>query len=92
MNWTVRVFKTFAKDLADLPPDIRTAIERFISQTLPAADNPFALSRVEKLKGFKEYYKARFGEYRVGLRIIKESRTIELRRAGHRRDFYRHFP
>ncbi len=92
MNWTVQILRTFAKDLAGLPPEIRATIEQFAFQTLPATANPYALPRVEKLHGFRDFYKVRFGVYRLGLRIHKAQRTIEVRCVRHRREFYRHFP
>ena len=45
---------------------------------------------IEKLKGFKIYYRVRFGVYRVGLRF--ENDTLTFERAVHRKDIYRVFP
>jgi len=48
--------------------------------------------RVQKLKGYQEYYKIRFGSYRVGLWIDFEEKVVEFRRVRHRKDIYRQFP
>jgi mRNA interferase RelE/StbE len=92
MKWIILPLPTFLKDLADLPRRIREEVEEFAFEILPNTDNPYALPQIEKLKGYRDYYKARFGSYRVGLRIIKQSREIKLYRVRHRRDIYRHFP
>ncbi len=92
MNWTVVALPTFLKDLADLPRQIREAMEEFAFRVLPNTDNPYPLPRIEKLKGYRDYYRARFGDYRVGLRIVKQTREIKLYCARHRRDIYRQFP
>ena len=92
MNWTVVALPTFLKDLANLPQRIREMVEEFAFQVLPTTDNPYSLPQIEKLKGYREYYRARFGAYRVGLQINKQSREIKLYCARHRRDIYRRFP
>lgn len=55
-------------------------------------ENPFDTGKLEKLTGYSEYYKARFGVYRLGIRVDVESRVIEFRRVRHRRDIYQKFP
>ena len=42
------------------------------------------------MKGYRLYYKVRFGSYRIGLKIEKD--TVILERALHRKDIYRYFP
>jgi len=54
--------------------------------------NPFEAGKVEKLKGYDEFYKVRFGSYRLGIRIDQKNRVIEFRRVRHRQDIYRKFP
>ena len=55
-------------------------------------ENPFETGKVEKLKGYEEFYKVRFGSYRLGLKIDQKNRVIEFRRVRHRQDIYRKFP
>ncbi len=92
MSWNVLYKPTFLKDLAHLPPTIRSKVEEFVFQDLPQASNPYAEKGVEKLTGFRDYYKVRFGDYRLGLHIDKKTKTVECCRILHRKDLYRHFP
>jgi mRNA-degrading endonuclease RelE of RelBE toxin-antitoxin system len=55
-------------------------------------EDPFLGGRVQKLAGYEEYYKMRFGSYRVGLWIDLKETVIEFRRVRHRKDIYRRFP
>ena len=50
------------------------------------------MESTQKLVGYQEYYKIRFGTYRVGLRIDITNSTIEFQRILHRKDIYRKFP
>ena len=92
MSWNVQYKPTFLKELAHLPREIRQQVETLAFQILPQTSNPYSEKGVEKLTGYREYYKVRFGDYRVGLRIHKKSKTIELCRVLHRKDLYRYFP
>lgn len=89
--WDIRHRKTFYKELAKLPPVIRSQIEEVaFGDTLK--ERPFEGGKLEKLIGFKKYYKMRFGDYRVGLKIDKKDKKIEFRRVRHRKEIYRYFP
>ncbi|MCR4404604.1 MAG: type II toxin-antitoxin system RelE/ParE family toxin [Candidatus Acetothermia bacterium] len=92
MNWQVVYKPTFLRELARLPAEVRARVETFAFEVMPRTTNPYALSGVEKLKGYREYYKVRFGDYRIGLRFDKKAKTIEFCRVLHRRDLYRYFP
>jgi mRNA interferase RelE/StbE len=48
------------------------------------------VKNLKKLKGFKNCYRIRVGDYRIG--IFYEGKDVEVIRFGHRRDFYRYFP
>lgn len=91
MTWQVRYTKTFYKELAQIPAKTRKQIEEFaFGESVKI--NPFYSGKVEKLAGYDEYYKVRFGQYRIGLKIQTTDRIIEFRRVRHRRDIYRKFP
>ena len=92
MNWQVSYKPTFLKELARLPAEVRERVETLAFETMPKTTNPYAVPGVEKLTGYREYYKVRFGEYRVGLRLDKKAKVIEFCRVLHRRDLYRYFP
>lgn len=91
MAWRLRYTKTFYKELAKLPKNSRQQIEAFVFGEA-VQDNPFATGKLEKMTGYDEYYKVRFGVYRLGLRIDTTAKIVEFRRVRHRRDIYRKFP
>ena len=82
--------KKFLKELAKLPSAYRSKIEYYIFEELPQGNKTDILSKVDKLKGYRNYYKARFGDYRIGMKI--ENDEIVLERALHRKDIYNYFP
>ncbi len=48
------------------------------------------ITNLKNLKGSSEFYRIRFGDYRIGVKI-KGDRVIFIR-ALHRKDIYRYFP
>ena len=82
--------KKFLKDLAKIPKNERTSIEVFVFETLVKLNSLPEVSKCEKLRGYQKYYKARFGDYRIGLK--REGEALILERVLHRKDIYRYFP
>ena len=82
--------KRFLKELSRIPSEIRHKIEKFVFDDLPKANSIYEVGVIEQMKGYRSYYKVRFGSYRIGLKIEKEKAVFE--RALHRRDIYRFFP
>jgi mRNA interferase RelE/StbE len=82
--------KKFLKDLAPIPKNERISIEVFVFETLLKLNSLSEIGKCEKLRGYQNYYKARFGDYRVGLKL--EGETLVLERVLHRKDIYRYFP
>ena len=82
--------KKFLKDLATIPKNERTSIEVFVFETSVKLDSLSEIGKCEKLRGYQNYYKARFGNYRIGLKL--EGETLILERVLHRKDIYRYFP
>jgi mRNA interferase RelE/StbE len=82
--------KRFLKDLANIPSKQRKEIEDFVFKTIPQASGIGELNKFEKMTGYKNYYKARFGNYRLG--IHSENEIVELKRLLHRKEIYRYFP
>ncbi|MEO1801529.1 MAG: type II toxin-antitoxin system RelE/ParE family toxin [Cyanobacteria bacterium J06629_2] len=89
--WTVKYTRRFLKELASLPIKNQSRIESIIFNELESA-NPFDLGYMKKMKGYKDKYKIRVGDYRVGLTIDKNSQTIICQRVAHRREIYKIFP
>ena len=82
--------KKFLKDLAKLPKPIRERIEVFVFQTAPECNHVGQMGSLQSLTGYRDYYKVRFGNYRVGCQLIND--TLEFRRVMDRKDIYRYFP
>ena len=70
--------KTFLKDLAKVTPaKLRQRIEKFVFEKLPVLLSVEDAGNIEKMTGFKNHYKIRFGDYRVGM--LKENDTIKFK-------------
>ena len=89
--WKVEYNKRFLKELTSLPKDIQSRIELIVFSELET-DNPFELDYLDKMKGHKNKYKIRVGDYRIGLTIDKPNQTIICQRVAHRREIYKTFP
>ncbi|CCI15259.1 MAG: type II toxin-antitoxin system RelE family toxin [Microcystis panniformis] len=89
--WKVEYTKRFLKELASLPQDIQSSIRLIVFQELEA-DNPYELGYLKKMKGYKDKYKIRIGDYRVGLTLDKKNQKIICQRVAHRREIYKTFP
>jgi mRNA interferase RelE/StbE len=57
---------------------------------IQAAENPFQIHNLKKLKGASSSFRISVGDYRIGLLI--ESDTVTLVRCLPRKDIYRVFP
>lgn len=86
----VKFTKRFLKELAKIPSQERERIEQFVFEELPASENLEPFTNVIKMKGHDRFYRAKFGNYRIG--IEKEEEGLLLKRALHRKDIYKFFP
>lgn len=82
--------KKFLKELANLPARVRGEVEGFAFEEIRQLGSVAQSGKIEKLKGYTNYYRVRFGSYRVGLRV--EGDTVIFERALHRKEIYRVFP
>ena len=82
--------KIFLRDLAKLPSDYRRKVERIIFEDIPESNNIFQVLDVRKMRGYKDYYRIRMGDYRIGCNI--EASKIGFYRIKSRDDIYRVFP
>jgi len=89
--WKVEYTKRFLKDLAALPPEIQNRVEPIVFEEIES-ENPFALGYIEKMTGYTDTYKIRVGDYRIGIAIDKQTKTLICQRIAHRREIYRIFP
>ena len=87
----VRYHREFEKDLDKYatPEQIQEIFE-FVD-TLENTTSLRDIVNIKKLSWFKEFYRIRFGEYRLGFRIT-EGNTIQLDRFLHRKDIYKKYP
>ena len=86
----VEYSKQFLKELAHIPSKTRISIEKFIFDELPGLDDITESRKIESLKGYRNFFKVRFGNYRVGLH--KEGGIVVAKRVLHRKEIYRYFP
>ena len=68
-----------------LKTDIANAI-----LNVESAENLKQINNLKKLTGYKQYYRIRTGNYRIGIKI--EASTLFFVDIDHRKDFYRIFP
>jgi len=81
---------SFAKDLKKISNrDILKHVRESIEQIERAA-SPNEIHGLTKLKGGRNYYRLRVGEYRIGL--ILEGDTFVFVRCLDRKEIYRNFP
>ena len=83
--------KSFARDLRSRKND-RKFLDcvKEIIEDVECADTIIDISDLRKLKGESNYYRIRFGSYRIGVRI--EGDLVHFIRVLHRKDIYRYFP
>ena len=86
----VQYRKKFLKQLSRIPPEIRLKIEKFVFEELPGKSSISKSGKIEKLSGYKHFFKVRFGMYRLG--IESKNKILILRTVMHRREIYKYFP
>lgn len=86
----VEATKRFYKDVENLELETQVLVLELI-QLAKTATSIKDLPNLKKMKGFKNAYRIRLGDYRVGfLTITKDS--ILFKRCLLRKDIYRYFP
>ncbi|TVL99980.1 MAG: plasmid stabilization protein [Candidatus Brocadia sp. WS118] len=89
--WKVEYTKRFLKELVKLPKEIQTRAEEIVFNELPSF-NPFELGYIQRMTGYPDKYKIRFGNYRIGITIDKDKQIVVCQRVAHRKDIYKIFP
>ncbi len=80
----------FSKDLDKIKDKkTRRAVKNAIFK-LETAESVNLITGLKRLKGEKDAYRLRIGDYRIGMYI--QSNTVELARIAHRKDIYDIFP
>ncbi len=83
-KYQLKIKKSAEKELASLPLE---AILSLKEQILELSNNPFPPG-YKKLKGFKNLYRIRSGNYRVIYSILHHELIIEVLKIGHRKNVY----
>ena len=86
----VKVNKQFLKDLVRIPDPTKRKIEKLVFEECGQCKSLEETGIFTKLKGYKNFYRAKFGVYRVGVRYSED--IIIFERALHRKDIYNYFP
>jgi mRNA interferase RelE/StbE len=84
-KFQLKIKKSAEKELAQLPVHYILAIREDIRLL---ADNPFPHG-YKKLKGHKNLYRIRTGDYRIIYTVEHSVLIIEILKIGNRRDIYR---
>lgn len=83
--------KTFLKDLASLPLVYRERIEKLVFEEISELDDIFGALDIKKMRGYRDYYRIRVGNYRIGCKVEAENRII-FYRVKSRDAIYKVFP
>jgi mRNA interferase RelE/StbE len=82
--------KSAIKDLQKLPTDIKDIVTDLLIIQIPEKNQISDIKDLEKLKGYKNYYRIRIKDYRIGVKI--EDSKITIIRILHRKEIYKYFP
>ncbi|MEJ0056509.1 MAG: type II toxin-antitoxin system RelE/ParE family toxin [Bacteroidota bacterium] len=82
--YNIVVSKTASKELADLPAQ---AVNRIIPAIKKLGDDPRP-SGSQKLRGTKDLWRIRVGDYRIIYSIDDTIRIVDIRKVGHRKSIY----
>ena len=86
----IEFLKQFYKDLDKIK--LQSTIDDITSSIInvEAAVSMRDIKNFKKLKGYKNAYRIKIGDYRIGVFI--ENKIVEFARVVHRKDIYRVFP
>jgi len=84
--------KSFLKDFQKLPEEIKKETREICVFIFPEIKDlrEFQIYPIKKLKGFKDYYRIKVRNFRIGFK--KKDNEIVFMKVLHRKDIYRYFP
>ncbi|MDX6446049.1 MAG: hypothetical protein QOH71_3123 [Blastocatellia bacterium] len=82
--------ESFGRDLRSITDKRLLERVKGTIETVEAADSLALLPNVKSLKGSKNYFRIRVGDYRIGLALHED--TVIFVRFLNRKDIYRYFP
>ena len=83
-KYLLKIKRSAEKELEALPHKIVLKIK---AEVLLLAEDPFPQGH-KKLKGLKNIYRIRVGDYRIIYTTYLQTITIEILKIGHRKDIY----
>lgn len=86
----IQVNRVFLKELSKLPAKERFKVEKLLFEEVESYNSLAQIPNIKKLKGYRNFYKIRFGDYRAGLRF--ENNILVFERILHRKDIYKFYP
>jgi len=86
----IGVNKVFLKELSKIPVKERQKVEKLLFEEIENYKSLSQIPNVGKLKGYSNYYKIRFGDFRVSLKF--EKNILYFERILHRKDIYKFYP
>jgi mRNA interferase RelE/StbE len=82
--------KAFLKSIRQIRDEkLKDAIADII-QEVEAAESITDIGNTKKLKGYKQFYRIRTGDYRIGVKVAEN--TVTFAAFDHRKDIDKHFP
>jgi len=84
--------KKFLKQLSKIPSNLRSRIEEFVFKELPLTSSISESGKLEKITGYKNFYKVRFGDYRLRIELKNKDGGFVIRTVMHRKEIYKYFP
>ncbi len=82
--------KKFIRDASNLPDQIKKTILDIAFKQIPETENIQDINNLKKLSGFKNFYRIRYSDYRIGI-TVQQDKVVFLR-VLHRKDIYKFFP
>jgi mRNA interferase RelE/StbE len=87
----VRIDKSFQKDINKInDAKIKLAVAEII-ENIRKSENLSAITNLKKLTGYKDFYRIKSGNYRIGLEYTKDHEVILIRFLD-RKEIYRKWP
>jgi mRNA interferase RelE/StbE len=87
----VRIDKSFQKDISKVSDaKVRRSVAETIEHIQESA-NLSSITNLKKLAGYKDFYRLRLGNYRIGIRYTSDH-ELTLIRFLHRKDIYQKWP
>ena len=80
----------FDKDLDKIEDEAMLERIAQVIEQIEAAQKPADIHNIKKMKGFKNAFRVRIGNYRMGVLIEKD--TVKIARIALRKDIYDVFP